>query len=255
MSRHRTSVPTSFYHRFSVDVARFAQTYSNGKVVAVLEGGYTQRALASGTMAMLIGLVGDDGMRVDGEEAAEWWKVGELEKMEKACSPSQHTASTTQRRGKLFSGPIFPATSTAKMAGAKEKERQEEEWIRRTVEIYRRLEGIGSTSPSTISSVRSPAKAHAIGVSADVGRTMQLRGRRSKGEELTPTASPVAVKASTSRSKKVVITPVVLVAPIAVATEEVAVVQFIKQEESLTPSITVVEETKKFKFVWREGGL
>ena len=48
MSRHGAKVPTSFYTRFAQDVSNFAETHSTGKLVAVLEGGYSLRALSTG---------------------------------------------------------------------------------------------------------------------------------------------------------------------------------------------------------------
>ncbi|KAJ8591919.1 Arginase/deacetylase [Rhizopogon salebrosus TDB-379] len=79
MSRHNRKVPTSFYHRFTTDTCAFANTYAHGRVVSVLEGGYSDRALSSGSMAHLCGLMGDT-IRVD----ESWWNVENLVKLEKA---------------------------------------------------------------------------------------------------------------------------------------------------------------------------
>lgn len=48
MSRHGAKVPTSFFSRFVKDVTAFAKMQGSGKIVAVLEGGYSPRALSSG---------------------------------------------------------------------------------------------------------------------------------------------------------------------------------------------------------------
>lgn len=48
MSRHGARVPTSFFSRFARDAVSFAGTEAEGKLLAILEGGYSQRALASG---------------------------------------------------------------------------------------------------------------------------------------------------------------------------------------------------------------
>lgn len=48
MSRHGAKVPVSFYSRFAKDACNFADTYAAGRLVAVLEGGYSQRALFTG---------------------------------------------------------------------------------------------------------------------------------------------------------------------------------------------------------------
>jgi histone deacetylase HOS3 len=48
MSRHGARVPTTFFQRFGRDVIAFADEAAGGKLIAVLEGGYSQRALSSG---------------------------------------------------------------------------------------------------------------------------------------------------------------------------------------------------------------
>ncbi len=78
MSRHNRKVPTSFYHRFTKDARAFSEKYAAGKLVSVLEGGYSDRALTSATMAHICGLVGSD--RVD-EEA---WNAARLSEV---CFP------------------------------------------------------------------------------------------------------------------------------------------------------------------------
>jgi histone deacetylase HOS3 len=59
MQRHRVNVPTEFYARFTRDVVRLAQeadTAVEGRVISVLEGGYSDRALSSGVLSHLSGL-------------------------------------------------------------------------------------------------------------------------------------------------------------------------------------------------------
>lgn len=48
MSRHNAKVPTVFYESFARDAAVFADKYGQGRVLAVLEGGYSQKALMTG---------------------------------------------------------------------------------------------------------------------------------------------------------------------------------------------------------------
>ncbi|KAF1830058.1 Arginase/deacetylase [Decorospora gaudefroyi] len=60
MQRHSVNVPTEFYARFTRDVVRLAEeegTSVQGRVVSVLEGGYSDRALTSGVLSHLSGLV------------------------------------------------------------------------------------------------------------------------------------------------------------------------------------------------------
>lgn len=77
MSRHGRKVPTSFYHRFTVDARAFADRHAKGRLLSVLEGGYSDRALASGAMAHLCGLANPAEGKVD----EQWWNVENLEKV------------------------------------------------------------------------------------------------------------------------------------------------------------------------------
>ena len=61
MQRHQVNVPTEFYARLSEDVVNLAAEEGlgvDGRVISVLEGGYSDRALFSGTCSHLCGLVG-----------------------------------------------------------------------------------------------------------------------------------------------------------------------------------------------------
>ena len=75
MSRHNRKVPTSFFYRFTQDVCAFADKWAQGRIVSVLEGGYSDKALLSGAMAHLTGLV--DGGKAPGNDTdrskEHWW--------------------------------------------------------------------------------------------------------------------------------------------------------------------------------------
>lgn len=77
MSRHSRNVPTSFYTRFAQDAVAFAEKYARGRVVSVLEGGYSDRGLISASGAYLLGLTAPE--RADEIIAANWWEEGNLE--------------------------------------------------------------------------------------------------------------------------------------------------------------------------------
>ncbi|EIW81142.1 arginase deacetylase [Coniophora puteana RWD-64-598 SS2] len=83
MSRHGRKVPTSFYHRFTREICASAERYARGRVISVLEGGYSDRALESGAMAHLCGLVDPSAGAID----EDWWSVDNLVKLEKATKP------------------------------------------------------------------------------------------------------------------------------------------------------------------------
>lgn len=62
MQRHQVNVPTEFYARLSQDVVKIANEqglHVQGRVISVLEGGYSDRALFSGVFSHLSGLVSD----------------------------------------------------------------------------------------------------------------------------------------------------------------------------------------------------
>ncbi|KAG8766343.1 hypothetical protein FRC15_006459, partial [Serendipita sp. 397] len=106
MSRHGRKVPVGFYYRFTKDAKAFAAEFSNGKVVSVLEGGYSDRTLMAGGMAHLAGLVEDGEGTLRGPEG--WWSDINLDLLEKACK---------KRKGRQSVGkPV-------------------EQWVERSVEI------------------------------------------------------------------------------------------------------------------------
>ncbi|KAL0961225.1 hypothetical protein HGRIS_006192 [Hohenbuehelia grisea] len=120
MSRHNRKVPASFYHRFTRDVCEFAQKYARGRLISVLEGGYSDRALTSGTMAHLCGLATQDGIKVQ----EEWWNVENLTKLEKAAK---------KRRGGRSS---MPGQGAA------------EQWLTRCMDEFWALEGETPKAPA-----------------------------------------------------------------------------------------------------------
>ena len=90
MSRHNRKVPTSFYHRFARDARALSDKYAIGRLVSVLEGGYSDRALMSGAMAHLTGLV-DEHQLSQGEINEAWWNVENLIKVR--CFASSYAGS------------------------------------------------------------------------------------------------------------------------------------------------------------------
>ncbi|PCH39800.1 Arginase/deacetylase [Wolfiporia cocos MD-104 SS10] len=118
MSRHRRHVPTAFYHRFALDARKFAERFAHGRLVSVLEGGYSDRALTSGAMAHLSGLAIPEGADTDGS----WWSLDNLIELEKV---------TKKRRGGHVSQPEPPKA-----------------WIRRTLDILATIDP-SSSMPKT----------------------------------------------------------------------------------------------------------
>ena len=82
MSRHGRKVPVAFYHRFAQDAQKFADKVSRGRLISVLEGGYSDRALTSGAMAHVAGLAENDSVKAD----PDWWKLDNLITVCQSCS-------------------------------------------------------------------------------------------------------------------------------------------------------------------------
>ncbi|KAH8678884.1 hypothetical protein BGZ60DRAFT_428705 [Tricladium varicosporioides] len=73
MQRHKVNVPTEFYARLTKDVVALAAeegTSLDGRVISVLEGGYSDRALYSGVFSHLSGLAGGEVMAAKQEPSA-----------------------------------------------------------------------------------------------------------------------------------------------------------------------------------------
>ncbi|KAK0370457.1 histone deacetylase [Colletotrichum limetticola] len=112
MQRHNVNVPTEFYARIAQDVVKLAAEEGlgvDGRVISVLEGGYSDRALYSGIFSHLSGLSGNQtpkeptrgrcslGDEMAGQIAAaitgepslhpykpSWWSSSELDELEVA---------------------------------------------------------------------------------------------------------------------------------------------------------------------------
>lgn len=68
MQRHGVNVPTSFYSTFSKDVVKLAQIHTEGRVLSVLEGGYSDAALISGLFSHLIGFTNNPDKSSENDE-------------------------------------------------------------------------------------------------------------------------------------------------------------------------------------------
>jgi histone deacetylase HOS3 len=155
MQRHKVNVPTDFYARFTADVVRLAEEEGmgvDGRVISVLEGGYSDRALTSGILSHVCGLAHESGnveraglglggglsteMRVKlgllkihdqvsvpdpalpahhSQLDAEWWNLANLQSLEALVNPA--AVQPAALKGKDQTGNYSSPTqaSTAKM--------------------------------------------------------------------------------------------------------------------------------------------
>lgn len=131
MQRHQVNVPTDFYARFTRDVVRLAEEKGlgvDGRVISVLEGGYSDRALLSGVLSHLSGLTASENLKdVDGNHSlgnemgrrlgkldlngdrsqesvlfetfdSRWWALPRLEEVESLLSPPTPVAAPKKSR-------------------------------------------------------------------------------------------------------------------------------------------------------------
>lgn len=122
MQRHKVNVPTEFYARIARDVVKLAAEEGcsvDGRIISVLEGGYSDRALSSGVLSHMSGLAGGDPTPVkreytqnglgyemlqktalpdptaeigDGPQAPgydpAWWSIRHLEELDDVMDPT-----------------------------------------------------------------------------------------------------------------------------------------------------------------------
>ena len=130
MQRHKVNVPTDFYARVTRDIVELSNEPGlgvNGRVISVLEGGYSDRALMSGALSHICGLAGKSfsegtsaaggGSRptpasADGPSMSEidpplqkpkysddWWSPVRLEALESVANPPAATLARKPRGG------------------------------------------------------------------------------------------------------------------------------------------------------------
>ncbi|OJD18277.1 hypothetical protein ACJ73_08732 [Blastomyces percursus] len=128
MQRHKVNVLTDFYAKITADIVQIAEEEGvgvDGRIISVLEGGYSDRALISGVLSHLSGLAdsrknpsknGENrlaaemlsrlGLKNDRPEIvleedstfdAEWWKLPLLEELELLANPPPPTPARKPR--------------------------------------------------------------------------------------------------------------------------------------------------------------
>ncbi|ERF69570.1 hypothetical protein EPUS_01900 [Endocarpon pusillum Z07020] len=101
MQRHKVNVPTDFYARFTSDVVKLAEEEGlgvDGRIISVLEGGYSDRALTSGVLSHLCGLTHDIQNAISKAETID---TGLASAMAKQMSMPTEPSLTPQTDGKI----------------------------------------------------------------------------------------------------------------------------------------------------------
>lgn len=167
MQRHGKHVPPSFYHTFARDAVRFAESHAAGKLVSVLEGGYSDRALCSAALAHVTGLATSDGAAasastttaVGGEQEAEYWKLENLIAVEKVAKKMAAHAAAAE------SGGVGSTNTTP-------KRRQAElvPWLSLTSKVFAAFEqACGKSNVVALGATATPLRGAAAAASARAG--------------------------------------------------------------------------------------
>ena len=173
MSRHGRKVPVSFYHQFTRDACAFSNRFAGGRIISVLEGGYSDRALISGTMAHISGLVSAYNDNIDDKVDRTWWDVDNLAKVSLAHLYVMHITIYISRQ-------LEKATKQRKGPGGRRSLQNQdatENWLQRTVALLASMDAGAATR--TASSAPLPSSS-----------SMTLRDRGKRGKETTPSSPP-----------------------------------------------------------------
>ncbi|KAF4562594.1 Histone deacetylase HD type 1 [Pleurotus pulmonarius] len=163
MSRHNRKVPTSFYYQFARDAMEFSGQYARGRAISVLEGGYSDRALTSGTLAHLCGLVGGT-TTID----QLWWKTEHLEELEKAAK---------KKRGGRPSLPTGPQSP----------------WLAQTMSVFSVLEAEGAR-PSKKAAVPVPISSRTLRERKTGPSSSTKSATSNTSKPTSPATKPIAIQ-------------------------------------------------------------
>ncbi|GAA5997365.1 histone deacetylase [Rhodotorula paludigena] len=263
MSRHARNVPTSFYRHFALDAVAFSARFCADRTLAVLEGGYSDRALASATGAFLSGFVAPPaGSEVTADHPDEhaWWAEAHLKKLEKACAP----ASTKARRGGASGG----ALRAHSLVGA---DSSAEPWLVRAVEVFAHIEE--SAAPLLAAARTAPSSVPAVEAASGSAGSRQLRERKVRhnyaglDEGSTPLGSPArtparrSVSASRNRAEQqqhqpAVPPPIPPVPPVPTPFFSAPLGPSVAAAESVAHAVEDAAATARpaVRFTWKQGG-
>ncbi|SMN22163.1 similar to Saccharomyces cerevisiae YPL116W HOS3 Trichostatin A-insensitive homodimeric histone deacetylase (HDAC) with specificity in vitro for histones H3, H4, H2A, and H2B [Maudiozyma saulgeensis] len=90
MQRHKVNVPTEFYTTFTKDALKLSQMHCKGKVLSIMEGGYSDQAICSGVFAHLIGLQNQDWIN-------EWGSEQVVKEIVRGCKPNWKPYKTKKK--------------------------------------------------------------------------------------------------------------------------------------------------------------
>jgi histone deacetylase HOS3 len=98
MQRHGVSVPTNFFNRFTRDALAVATEYAGGRMLSLLERGYSDAALATGLFSHLTGMA-------DQPWNSSWVDPDVAKEFERGCKLKWNSA-TAAARSKMIADSI-----------------------------------------------------------------------------------------------------------------------------------------------------
>lgn len=128
MQRHGKNVPTEFYTIFTRDSVRLAEKFCDGKLMSVLEGGYSDRALTTGVISHLAGMTDDleEGME------HELCLPTTLQQFDRLSKLSANSMTTISKQAETYDLSFNRKRS--------EWSSKDPQWLKYTLESFKRLQ-------------------------------------------------------------------------------------------------------------------
>ncbi|KAK4163198.1 histone deacetylase domain-containing protein, partial [Cladorrhinum sp. PSN259] len=146
MRRHKVHVPTEFYARITRDIVKIAEeegTGVEGRVISVMEGGYSDRTLCSGALSHLCGLTSTAETDALTPYDPSWWSVDELAALELATK----TPPAEMKQPRNITPPTYCSPTHASTARAIVPPR---------VQVRRSVSGLPVTTSNGYAQYRPP---------------------------------------------------------------------------------------------------
>ncbi|KAI8443520.1 histone deacetylase domain-containing protein [Phakopsora pachyrhizi] len=100
MSRYSKKLPVSFYNKFAGDIGHFSELHCQGKVVSILEGGYSDQTLVGSSLSYILGMLGNFPSHIEPSQAP--WTLLRINRLLSLCKkPSQMRSNRSASSNKM----------------------------------------------------------------------------------------------------------------------------------------------------------
>lgn len=132
MSRYGKKLPASFYHRFARDLSRFSDLHCRGRIVSILEGGYSEHTLTGSSLSYILGFMDTSTEYIDHNKYP--WSLDRINSLLKLCKKPDLTRHSTNLRSS--------STNNVRQEFHEEAEVDLEElkWISETRRIFEHID-------------------------------------------------------------------------------------------------------------------